>query len=143
MKTYNVKAGEITREWHVIDAGGKVLGHVAVEAARLLMGKHKPLFCRNLDTGDGVIIINAAKIEFSGKKGTDKFYYRHSGYPGGFRKASLNEMMNKKPTFALERAIRGMLPRNRLGAAMFKKLRIYAGPDHPHLGQVSTAGEGK
>ncbi|ADJ26367.1 ribosomal protein L13 [Dehalogenimonas lykanthroporepellens BL-DC-9] len=141
MKTYSVKAGDITREWHVIDAKGKVLGQVATDAARLLMGKHKPIFCRHLDTGDGVIIVNAAAIEFSGKKGTDKMYYRHSGYPGGFRKASLNEMMAKKPTFALERAIRGMLPRNRLGAAMFGKLRVYAGAEHPHLGQVSAAKE--
>lgn len=141
MKTYNVKAGEITREWHVIDAKGKVLGQVATEAARLLMGKHKPIFCRHLDTGDGVIVINAAMVEFSGKKGTDKMYYRHSGYPGGFRKASLNEMMAKKPTFAIERAIRGMLPRNRLGATMITKLRVYAGAEHPHLGQVTAAKE--
>ncbi len=142
MKTYHVKAGEITREWHVIDADGKVLGHVAAEAAHLLMGKHKPIFCRHLDTGDGVIIVNAGKVNFSGKKGTDKFYYRHSGYPGGFRKASLNEMMVKKPIFPLEHAIRGMLPRNKLGAAMFTKLRVYAGAEHPHLGQVSAANEG-
>ncbi|AKG53192.1 50S ribosomal protein L13 [Dehalogenimonas sp. WBC-2] len=141
MKTYNVKAGEITREWHVIDADGKVMGQVAVKAAHLLMGKHKPIFSRHLDTGDGVIIVNAAKLVFTGKKGTDKFYYRHSGYPGGFRKASLNEMMQKKPTFALERAVRGMLPRNRLGTAMHKKLRIYAGAEHPHLGQVSAKTE--
>lgn len=141
MKTYNVKAGEITREWHVIDADGKVMGQIAVEAARLLMGKHKPIFSRHLDTGDGVIIVNAAKMTFTGKKGTDKFYYRHSGYPGGFRKASLNEMMQKKPTFALERAVRGMLPRNRLGTAMHKKLRVYAGAEHPHLGQVSAQAE--
>lgn len=141
MKTYNVKAGEITREWHVIDADGKVMGQVAVMAAHLLMGKHKPIFSRHLDTGDGVIIVNAAKLVFTGKKGTDKFYYRHSGYPGGFRKDSLNEMMQKKPTFALERAVRGMLPRNRLGTAMHKKLRVYAGAEHPHLGQVSVKTE--
>ena len=141
MKTYNVKAGEITREWHVIDADGKVMGQIAVMAAHLLMGKHKPIFCRHLDTGDGVIIVNAAKMTFTGKKGTDKFYYRHSGYPGGFRKDSLNEMMQKKPTFALERAVRGMLPRNRLGTAMHKKLRVYAGAEHPHLGQVSAKTE--
>ncbi|MEN8613784.1 50S ribosomal protein L13 [Dehalogenimonas sp. THU2] len=141
MKTYNVKAGEITREWHIIDADGKVMGQIAVEAARLLMGKHKPIFSRHLDTGDGVIIVNAAKMTFTGKKGTDKFYYRHSGYPGGFRKASLNEMMQKKPTFALDRAVRGMLPRNRLGTAMHKKLRVYAGADHPHMGQISVIAE--
>jgi large subunit ribosomal protein L13 len=136
MKTYSVKAGEITRQWHVIDAEGKVLGQVATEAARLLMGKHKPIFSRHLDTGDGVIIINAAKVVFTGKKGTDKFYYRHSGYPGGFRKASLNEMLEKKPTFPLEHAIRGMLPRNRLGSAMYRKLRVYFSAEHPHLSQV-------
>jgi large subunit ribosomal protein L13 len=143
MKTLSVKAGDITREWHVIDAEGKVLGQVAAQAAKLLMGKHKPIFCRHLDCGDGVIIINAGKIIFTGKKGTDKFYYRHSGYPGGFRQESLNQMLEKKPTFPLEHAIRGMLPRNRLGSAMFRKLRVYAGAEHPHLAQVSVVAEAK
>jgi large subunit ribosomal protein L13 len=141
MKTYSLKAGDIKREWHVIDADGKVLGQVAAQAAVWLQGKHKPTFSRHLDNGDGVIIINAAKITFTGKKGTDKYYYRHSGYPGGFRKESLNEAMEKKPEFPLEHAIRGMLPRNRLGSAMFKKLRVYTGAEHPHLGQAPVKTE--
>jgi len=141
MKTFSLKAGDIKREWHVIDADGKVLGQVAAQAAVWLQGKHKPTFSRHLDNGDGVIIVNAAKVAFTGKKGTDKFYYRHSGYPGGFRKESLNEALEKKPTFPLEHAIRGMLPRNRIGAAMYKKLRIYAGAEHPHLSQVPAKAE--
>ena len=141
MKTFIVKAGDIKREWHVIDAEGKVLGQVATQAAIWLQGKHKPTFTRHLDTGDGVIIINADKITFTGKKGTDKFYYRHSGYPGGFRKTSLNEALEKKPIFPLEHAIRGMLPRNRLGSAMFRKLRVYVGAEHPHMGQAPAKTE--
>ncbi len=141
MKTISIKAGDIVQEWHVIDADGKTLGQVATQAAKLLMGKHKPTFCRHLDSGDGVIIVNAGKITFTGKKGTDKLYYRHSGYPGGFRKASLDQMLEKKPTFPLEHAIRGMLPRNRLGSAMFRKLRIYAAAEHPHLSQVPAKTE--
>jgi large subunit ribosomal protein L13 len=141
MKTFSLKAGDIKREWHVIDADGKILGQVAAQAAVWLQGKHKPTFSRHLDNGDGVIIINAGKVAFTGKKGTDKFYYRHSGYPGGFRKASLNEALEKKPIFPLEHAVRGMLPRNRLGSAMFRKLRVYAGAEHPHLGQTPVKTE--
>lgn len=139
MKTYSAKPKDITQEWHMLDAEGKILGKVAAEAARLLQGKHKPIYSRNLDTGDGVIVVNAAKITVTGKKLSDKKYYRHSGYPGGFREMTLGEAMTKKPTFAMERAVKGMLPHNRLGAAMYKKLRVYAGPEHPHKGQLTAA----
>jgi len=139
MKTYSAKPKDITQEWHILDAEGKILGKVATEAARLLQGKHKPIYSRNLDTGDGVIVVNAAKIAVTGKKLSDKKYYRHSGYPGGFREITLGEVMAKKPTFAVERAVKGMLPHNRLGAAMYKKLRVYAGPEHPHKGQLTAA----
>ncbi|HAS04444.1 MAG TPA: 50S ribosomal protein L13 [Dehalococcoidia bacterium] len=138
MKTYSVKASDIKREWHVIDATDQVLGRLATEVARLLMGKNKAMFTRNIDTGDYVVIINAAKIRTSGNKGTGKFYYRHSGYPGGFRAVSLDEMMKTKPEFVIEHAVKGMLPRDRLGAGMIKKLKVYAGDTHPHAAQVAV-----
>lgn len=138
MKTYSAKASDIKREWHVIDATDQVLGRLATEVARLLMGKNKAMFTRNIDTGDYVVIINAAKIRTSGNKGTGKFYYRHSGYPGGFKTVSLDEMMKTKPEFVIEHAVKGMLPRNRLGASMIKKLKVYAGDTHPHAAQVAV-----
>ncbi len=137
MKTYSVKAGEIKREWHVIDAKGIILGKLATVAARLLMGKHKSIFSRHLDTGDYVVIINAAKVKTSGDKAKKKLYYRHSNYPGGFRSVALEDMMKKKPEWVIEHAVRGMLPSNRLGNSMIKKLRVYAGDSHPH--PVKTA----
>ncbi|MCL2678771.1 MAG: 50S ribosomal protein L13 [Dehalococcoidia bacterium] len=127
MKTYSVKEKEIQRERHVIDAEGKVLGKLATEAAELLMGKNKAMFTRNLDTGDYVVVVNAVKIKVTGKKLEQKMYYRHSGYPGGFRAVSLAEMMSRKPEAVIEHAVRGMLPRNKLGDAMIKKLKVYAG----------------
>jgi len=132
MKTYSVKAKEIKREWHVIDAADKILGKVATEAAELLMGKNKTMFTRNLDTGDYVIVVNASKVKVTGKKLEQKMYYSHSGYPGGFRTTPLSKMMDEKPEMVIEHAIRGMLPRNKLGDAMIKKLKVYAGVDHPH-----------
>jgi len=132
MKTYSVKAKEIKREWHVIDAADQVLGGIATEAAKLLMGKNKAMFTRNLDTGDYVVVVNAAKIRVTGKKLEQKMYYRHSGYPGGFRSVSLAEVLSKKPEMVIEHAVKGMLPQNKLGAAMLKKLKVYAGADHPH-----------
>ena len=126
MKTYSVKAGEIRRQQHVIDASGVTLGRLATDVAKLLMGKHKPIFSRHLDTGDYVTVINAAKMHFSGNKLDDKSYYRHSGYPGGLREFSLRQMMEKDPTRVVEHAVKGMLPRNKLGAQMLKKLNIYA-----------------
>ncbi|MFH1651373.1 MAG: 50S ribosomal protein L13 [Chloroflexota bacterium] len=138
MKTYSVKAGDIKREWHLIDASGKILGRMAVDIARLLMGKHKPIFTPNQDTGDYVVVVNAAQVKVTGDKEHKKLYYRHSGYPGGMKVASLEKVQQKDPTRIIEHAVKGMLPRNRLGAAMIKKLRVYAGAEHPHLAQLQA-----
>jgi large subunit ribosomal protein L13 len=127
MKTYSVKAGEIKRETHVIDAAGVVLGKLAAEAAQHLMGKYKPIYSRHLDTGDRVVVINAAQIMVTGNKMTQKQYARHSGYAGGFKTVSLEQMMKTKPEMVIQHAVRGMLPRNTLGDAMIKKLRVYPG----------------
>ena len=139
MKTYSTKIKDIERKWHVIDASGRTLGKLATEAARLLMGKHKPTFSPNLDTGDNVVVINAEKIQVTGNKLKQKQYYRHSDYPGGFRSTSLEKMMRDDPTRVIEHAVRGMLPHTRLGAQMRKKLRVYAGDSHPHLAQVTQS----
>lgn len=135
MKTYSAKPLEVERKWYVIDAEGKTLGRLAVLAANLLRGKHKPEYTPNVDTGDFVIIINAAKITVSGKKETDKMYYHHTGYPGGLKSASFKDLMKKDATLALEKAIKGMLPHNTLGHDQFNKLKIYAGSEHPHAAQ--------
>jgi large subunit ribosomal protein L13 len=127
MKTYSVKAGEIKKVRHVLDADGQVLGVLAVEAAKLLMGKHKPIFSRHLDTGDFVVITNAVKVKVTGKKLEQKKYYRHSGYAGGLKTVALEDMLSKKPVFVIEHAVRGMLPRNRLGDALIKNLKVYTG----------------
>lgn len=132
MKTYSVKKSEIERKWHLIDASDKILGKVATEAARLLMGKHKPMFSRHLDTGDFVVVINASKVRFTGNKLADKMYYWHSGYPGGFKSINLEKLMQTNPEKVIEHAVKGMLPHNKLGAAMLKKLKVYAGEEHPH-----------
>ena len=139
MRTYSTKVSDIEREWWVIDASGKTLGRLATEAAALLKGKHKPIYSPHLDVGDYVIIVNAAKIEVTGKKLTDKIYYRHSNYPGGLKSVSLGKMLETHPTRAIEHAVKGMLPHNRLGSAMFKKLKVYAGSEHPHEAQVKAA----
>lgn len=140
MKTYSIRAADIKRSWHTIDAQDKVLGRLATDVARLLMGKHKAIFTRNLDTGDYVVVINASKVRFTGNnKARQKFYYRHSGYPGGFRAVSLEEMMQTYPTRVIEHAVKGMLPHNRIGAKMLKKLRVYAGETHPHGTQTSVS----
>jgi len=138
MKTYSVKAKEIKREWHVIDASDKILGKVATEAAGLLMGKDKAMFTRNLDTGDYVVVTNASKVKVTGKKLEQKMYYRHSGYPGGFRAVPLAEMLKKKPEMVIEHAVKGMLPQNKLGDAMIKKLKVYAGAEHPHAAAIAA-----
>jgi len=138
MKTYSVKQSDIERKWHVIDATDMILGHLATKAASLLMGKHKPMFTRNLDTGDYVVVINASKVRFSGNKEKNKIYYRHSTYPGGLKKVTLEEMMRTKPTWVIERSVKGMLPHNRLGASMLKKLKVYADDNHPHVAQTGA-----
>ncbi len=136
MKTYTAKTKEIERQWHLIDASGKTLGRLATDVVRLLMGKGKPIFTRNLDTGDFVVVTNVSKIVVTGKKDSDKMYYSHSGYPGGFKAARYREVIAENPTRAFEKAVKGMLPHTRLGAMMFKKLKAYAGADHPHAGQI-------
>ena len=139
MKTYSVKVSEIKREWHVIDASDKILGRLATEVAKLLMGKHKPMFSRNLDVGDFVVVLNAEKVRVSGDKARQKVYYRHSGYPGGLKSVTFEKLMQTHPTRAVEYAVKGMLPHNRLGASMIKKLKVYVGDKHPHLAQTGAA----
>jgi large subunit ribosomal protein L13 len=123
------------KQWVLVDAEGQTLGRLAGEIAKILRGKHKPTFATHMDTGDNVIVINAAKVQVTGKRLTQKFYYRHSGYPGGFKKVMLRDMMAKHPTRALERAVRGMLPKHALGEELFRNLRVYPGPEHPHAAQ--------
>jgi len=138
MKTYSTKASDIKREWHIIDASGKVLGRLATQVAGLLMGKHKPIFCRHLDTGDFVVVINAEKVRVTGNKDKQKLYYRHSGYPGGLKSISFERMMQTHPTRVIEHAVKGMLPHTRLEARMMKRLRVYVGDAHPYQGQVKA-----
>ena len=135
MPTYSPKAADITHQWHVIDAEDVVLGRLAVEAATLLRGKHKPTYAPHMDGGDFVIIVNAKKVSLSGKKLTDKPVYRHSGYPGGLKQISYGDLLEKDPAKAIEKSVRGMLPKNRLGNQIIRKLKVYAGPDHPHAAQ--------
>jgi large subunit ribosomal protein L13 len=142
MKTYSTKPSDIKRNWHVIDAEGETLGRLASKIAQLLKGKHKPQYVPHLDTGDHVIVVNAEKIRVTGNKLVEKTYYRHTGYPGGLRETKLGKMLDTHPTRVIELAIRGMLPHNALGRQMFRKLNVYAGPDHPHAAQINS-GEGK
>ena len=135
MSTTFAKKHEIERRWFVLDADGQVLGRMASRIARILMGKNKAGFTPHLDTGDHVIVVNAAKVTLTGKKEKDKLYTRHSGYPGGIRQESAETVRAKHPERLIEQAVRGMLPKNRLGRAQFRKLKVYAGPDHPHEAQ--------
>ncbi|MGH2768472.1 MAG: 50S ribosomal protein L13 [Actinomycetota bacterium] len=139
MKTTAVKASDIRRAWWVVDAEGMVLGRLAAEVARLLVGKHKPAFAPYLDTGDCVVVVNAGKARLTGDKLQSKIWYRHSGYPGGLRAIPYSRLMETRPEVAVEKAIKGMLPRNRLGRAMGRKLHVYAGPNHPHAAQQPKA----
>lgn len=138
-KTYSPKASEITRNWLVIDAEGLPLGRMATEVALLLRGKHKPTFTRHMDMGDHVIVINAEKVAVTSAKSRSKIYYRHSGYPGGLREETFEHLMERRPGQIVERAVRGMLPKNRLGRQMLRKLKVVVGPEHPHEAQMPVA----
>ena len=135
MKTYSVKESEVIHDWYVVDAAGQNLGRLSSQIAAVLRGKHKPTFTPHMDTGDFVIIVNADKIEVTGKRADDKMYYRFSGYPGGMKSINLRGQLATHPERVLIESIKGMLPHNRLGRAMFKKLKVYAGPEHPHAAQ--------
>ncbi len=135
MRTYSPKAGEVTRQWHVIDATDVVLGRLASQAAILLRGKHKPTFAPHMDTGDFVVIVNAEKVALTGSKREQKLAHRHSGYPGGLRSVSYAHLLDTDPRKVVEKAIRGMLPHNKVGRAQATKLKVYAGPQHPHAAQ--------
>ena len=136
MKTYSAKTGEITRDWYLVDAEGKTLGRLATQIADRLRGKGKPQYTPHIDTGDFVVVVNADKIAVTGNKLDAKMYYRHSGYPGGLRVRPLREQLERRPTEVLRKAVKGMLPRNRLAREQLTKLKIYAGPDHPHEAQA-------
>ena len=141
MKTYMAHAETVERKWYVIDAEGVALGRLATKVASVLRGKHKPTFTPNVDTGDFVIVINAEKIQVSGNKETDKIYHHHTMYPGGLKSISFKALMEKDPTKAIEKAVKGMLPHNTLGAQQFTKLKVYAGSEHPHEAQKPVAYE--
>ncbi|HEY3715924.1 MAG TPA: 50S ribosomal protein L13 [Jatrophihabitantaceae bacterium] len=134
MPTYSPKPGEVTRAWHVIDANDIVLGRLASHAATLLRGKHKPQFAQHVDTGDFVVVINAEKVALTGNK-RDEYRYRHSGYPGGLHRRTVGELLERRPERVIELAVRGMLPKNTIGRRQLKKLKVYAGPEHPHGAQ--------
>jgi large subunit ribosomal protein L13 len=138
VRTYSPKPGDIQRNWHVIDATDVVLGRLAVQSANLLRGKHKAMYAPHMDTGDFVIIINAEKLALSGTKRTTKMAYRHSGYPGGLTATPIGVMLDKDARKAVEKAVWGMLPKNKLGRSMLKKLKVYAGPEHPHQAQQAV-----
>lgn len=135
MRTYTPKSGDITRKWHVIDATGVTLGRLASQTAILLRGKHKPIFAPHMDTGDYVIVINADKVVLTGNKADKKIAYRHSGYPGGLTGIPYRELLATRPERAVEKAVRGMIPKNTLGRQVMQKLKVYSGPEHPHTAQ--------
>lgn len=138
-RTYTVKLSEVQREWRVVDADGATLGRLATQIATLLRGKHRTTFTPSMDTGDPVVVVNAAKIKVTGNKLKDKMYVRHSGYPGGFRAENLERLLERRPEEVIRRAVRGMVPQNRLGEQMMRKLHVYAGGDHPHAAQKPQA----
>ena len=135
MKTYQAKKEELEYKWYLVSADGKVLGRLATELAKILRGKNKPIYTPHLDTGDFVIVVNAGKVTLTGKKMKDKIYYHHTGYPGGIKEINAEKLLAKKPTEMIRMAVKGMLPKNSLGRQMLRKLKIYAGPNHPHEAQ--------
>jgi large subunit ribosomal protein L13 len=135
MKTISAKADDVKRDWFLVDADGKTLGRLATEIARRLRGKHKAIYTPHVDTGDYIVVINAEKVRVSGNKASDKMYYRHSGYMGGLKETSFNDMIKRSPERVIEIAVKGMLPRNPLGRAMYRKLKVYAGAEHQHTAQ--------
>ena len=135
MKTFSAKSAEVKRDWYIVDATGKVLGRVAAEVARRLRGKHKPEFTPHVDTGDYIVVVNADKLRVTGNKTKDKLYHRHSGYPGGIYSTSFEKLQQKHPERVLQLAVKGMLPKGPLGYAMIKKMKVYAGGEHPHTAQ--------
>jgi large subunit ribosomal protein L13 len=135
LKTFSAKKEEVVHDWFQVDAETQTLGHLATKIAHVLRGKHKPIYTPHVDTGDFIVVTNADKIKLTGNKVQDKQYYRHSGYPGGIKSMNAEEMLEKKPEMVIMKAVRGMLPKNRLGRQMIKKLKIYAGKDHPHMAQ--------
>ena len=135
MKTFSAKPESVERDWYVVDATDKTLGRLATETARRLRGKHKPVYTPHVDTGDYIVVINAEKVRVTGNKRTDKMYYRHTEYPGGIKEISFDKLMDRKPEQAIEKAVKGMMPRNPLGRAMLGKLKVYAGAEHPHAAQ--------
>jgi large subunit ribosomal protein L13 len=135
VRTYVVKESDITRQWFVVDAAGQTLGRLASRVSQVLKGKHKPIYSPNLDVGDYVVVINASEIAVTGRKMDQKTYYRHTGYPGGLREINLRDLLKRHPTHAVKYAVKGMLPKNRLGRKMLTKLKVYSGPDHPHQAQ--------
>ena len=135
MKTYSANADNVKRDWYVVDAEGKTLGRLATEVASRLRGKHKPTYTPHVDTGDYIVVVNAEKVAVTGKKAGDKMYYRHTGFPGGIKSLSFEKLIARKPEQVIELAVKGMLPRNPLGRAMFRKLKVYAGTEHPHTAQ--------
>ncbi len=139
MKTFSAKPHEVKRDWFIIDASDKVLGRLAVEIARRLRGKHKPEFTPHVDTGDYIVVINAEKVRVTGRKAEQKMYYRHSQYPGGLKTTSFTKLQQKFPTRIIEKAVKGMLPKGPLGSAMYRKLKVYAGEQHPHAAQQPVA----
>jgi len=138
VRTFSPKQGDVQRQWHVIDAADVVLGRLATHTATLLRGKHKPIFAPHVDTGDFVVIVNAGKVALTGNKAQQKIAYRHSGHPGGLKRVRYDVLLATRPERAIELAVKGMLPKNTLGRQMLKKLKVYAGPEHPHAAQLPT-----
>jgi large subunit ribosomal protein L13 len=135
MKTFSAKPETVKRDWYVVDAAGKTLGRLATEVARRLRGKHKPEFTPHVDTGDYIVVINAEKVAVTGNKATDKMYHSHTGFPGGIKSITFDKLIQKKPEMVIEKAVKGMLPKNPLGRAMYRKLKVYAGSEHKHTAQ--------